>query len=197
MRPLDERGRTRWIAIATLAVIALGLAQAMRQTGVLKPNTTSGTPEPGDAVIRQALGQVARPAPATPPPTADTARIDVTPAHPETAMTMPMGTLPPGHPAIGGGPAIDSTAIKQRWVNEVRGVDVSMLDPDMRTLFVRFANARQCTCGCGYTLAGCKASDMTCEVSGAALEALRDSIRLGRIVTARGIRERPRAGQLQ
>jgi hypothetical protein len=184
MRPLDERGRTRWLVIATMAVIALGLAQAMRQTGVWK---SSATPEPGDAVIRQALGQVSTPARSTPaPPTADTARTDVTPAHPETAMSM--GHLPPGHPAI------DSTAIKHRWIDDVRGVDVSMLDPDMRALFVRFANARECTCGCGYTLAGCKASDMTCEVSGAALEALRDSIRLGRIVVARGIRERPPGG---
>src|SRR5262245_31362642 len=179
---LDERGRTRWLAIATLAVLAFGLAQAMRQSGVWKATEKPGTPEAGDAVIRQALRQVSMP-----PDTSRDAAPSVAPVHPETAAAA-VG-LPPGHPAI------DSTTIKHRWLDEVRGIDVSGLDPDMRALFVSFANARECTCGCGYTLAGCKASDMTCEVSGAALEALRDSIRVGRIVTARGIRERPRPGR--
>jgi hypothetical protein len=86
---------------------------------------------------------------------------------------------------------IDSTAIKERWLDEVRGVDVAGLDPERLELFVRFANAQRCTCGCGYTLAGCRASDMTCGVSGPRLEALLDSIRAGRITSARGIRARP------
>lgn len=88
---------------------------------------------------------------------------------------------------------IDSTAYKQRWLDEVRGVDVLGLAPAKLELFLRFANARRCTCGCGYTLATCKASDMTCEVSGAYLEALLDSIRTGRITGARGVRTRPRS----
>jgi len=89
---------------------------------------------------------------------------------------------------------IDSTAYKQRWLDQVRGADVTGLDPAKLELFLRFANAGRCTCGCGYTLAGCRASDMTCEVSGARLEALLDSIRAGRITSARGIRARPQTG---
>jgi hypothetical protein len=89
---------------------------------------------------------------------------------------------------------VDSTAFKQRWLDEVRGVDVTGLDPARLELFVRFANAERCTCGCGYTLAACRASDMTCDVSGPRLEALLDSVRAGHLTRARGIRERPHTG---
>ncbi len=89
---------------------------------------------------------------------------------------------------------VDSTAFKQRWLDEVRGVDVSDLDSGRLELFLRFANAGRCTCGCGYTLAGCRASDMTCDVSGERVQALLDSVRAGRITSAHGIRARPRDG---
>ena len=89
---------------------------------------------------------------------------------------------------------IDSTAFKQRWLDEVRGIDLTGLDAAQRERFLRFANAGRCTCGCGYTLAACRASDMTCEVSGARLEALRDSIRAGQLTRMRGIRARPPTG---
>jgi hypothetical protein len=86
---------------------------------------------------------------------------------------------------------IDSTAYKQRWLDEVRNVDLTGLDPKQRDLFVRFANAQRCTCGCGFTLATCRESDMTCDVSTSRIAALVDSIRAGRITNARGIRVRP------
>lgn len=89
---------------------------------------------------------------------------------------------------------VDSAEYKQRWLDEVRGADVADLDPARLELFLRHANARQCTCGCGYTLAGCRASDMTCDVSGAMVRALLDSIRAGQLTHARGIRARPRDG---
>jgi hypothetical protein len=87
--------------------------------------------------------------------------------------------------------AFDSTAFKQRWIDEVRGADLSGLDTAQREIFLRFANAEQCTCGCGYTLAGCRASDMTCDVSGPRIAALLDSVRDGSITSARGVRARP------
>ena len=86
---------------------------------------------------------------------------------------------------------VDSTEIKQRWQDQAAGIDVSGLDSTRLELFLRHANAQRCTCGCGYTLAGCRASDMTCDVSGARLEALLDSIRTRHIRSARGIRARP------
>ena len=86
---------------------------------------------------------------------------------------------------------VDSAEIKSRWHDEVRGVEIADLDPAQRELFVRYANAGRCTCGCGYTLAGCKASDMSCEESGARLETMLDSIRTGKLRSAKGIRERP------
>src|SRR5512144_1856628 len=76
---------------------------------------------------------------------------------------------------------IDSAAYKQRWIDEVRGADLSGLGPARREVCLTFANAEQCTCGCGYTLAGGRASDMTCDISGPRIEALLDSVRAGRI----------------
>lgn len=86
---------------------------------------------------------------------------------------------------------IDSAVYKQRWIEEVRGADLTGLDHARRERFLRFANAEQCTCGCGYTLAGCRASDMTCDVSGPRIAALLDSVRSGTIASARGLRARP------
>jgi hypothetical protein len=155
-------GRSHWIALVALVVLAAGLGTAVwqwrppRESAV--PRSTAGSPpgaEPGERVIEEALRQAP--------------------------------------PVQGPQTPIDSTAFKQRWLDEVRGVDLAGLDSTRRVLFVRFANAGRCTCGCGYTLAACRASDMTCEVSGARLEALLDSIRAGHITRARGIRARPRS----
>lgn len=88
----------------------------------------------------------------------------------------------------------DSTAFKQRWLDEVRGVEVSDLGARGRELFVALANTEQCTCGCGYTLAGCRASDMTCEDSSGRVQALHDSVRAGHITRARATRKPPRDG---
>ncbi len=94
--------------------------------------------------------------------------------------------------ALGQIPAtLDSTEIKARWLDEVAGTDVADLAPARQEIFLRAANSQHCTCGCGYTLAGCRASDMTCDVSLGRVEALLDSVRTGRIRTAAGLRERP------
>lgn len=85
----------------------------------------------------------------------------------------------------------DSTAIKQGWVDEVRGIEVAMLSPERLERFVRFANARQCTCGCGFTLAACRQYDLTCPVSQPAAEALRDSIAAGFLTDVVRLRVRP------
>ena len=88
----------------------------------------------------------------------------------------------------------DSVAYKTRWLDEVAGVGLSGLSGARREIFLRFANAERCTCGCGYTLAGCRASDMTCDVSGPRVAALLDSVRKGWIRDAPGIRPRPATG---
>ena len=87
--------------------------------------------------------------------------------------------------------AADSAAIRARWVDEINGLDLTGLDGARREVFIRFANAERCTCGCGYTLAGCRAYDPTCEVSLPIVEALLDSVRRGLVRDARGIRPRP------
>jgi hypothetical protein len=87
----------------------------------------------------------------------------------------------------------DSEAIKTRWVDDVAELDLSALTPPRREIFMRFANAERCTCGCGYTLATCRINDPTCDSSLPRLEALLDSVRSGRITSAKGVRERPRA----
>ena len=86
---------------------------------------------------------------------------------------------------------VDSAAIKARWVDDIGGVDLGGLDAGRREIFIRHANAERCTCGCGYTLAACRAFDATCETSLPLVERLRDSVRAGLITTAAGLRERP------
>jgi len=85
----------------------------------------------------------------------------------------------------------DSAAIKARWVDEVPGFDHPDLDASRREIFVRFANAERCTCGCGYTLAACGAFDPSCEASAPRVQALLDSVRAGHITSTAGVRKRP------
>jgi hypothetical protein len=85
----------------------------------------------------------------------------------------------------------DSASIKARWIEDISGVDVSGLTANQRTIFLRAANSQSCTCGCGYTLAGCRQSDMSCDISGPRLAALLDSVRTGKLRGASGLRERP------
>jgi hypothetical protein len=85
----------------------------------------------------------------------------------------------------------DSAAIKMRWVDEVPGFDLAGLEPRRREIFIRFANAERCTCGCGYTLAACRVYDSTCEVSAPRVQALLDSVRAGSIKSVAGIRKPP------
>ena len=89
---------------------------------------------------------------------------------------------------------VDSAAIKMRWTEDVKGAEYADLTPERRELFVRFANAERCTCGCGYTLAACRTYDSTCPTSGPMVQSLLDSVRAGMVRNARGIRARPLRG---
>ena len=89
----------------------------------------------------------------------------------------------------------DGTAVpapdKQAWLDVVKGADLSTLTARQRERLVRFANAQQCTCGCGYTVASCRSYDPTCPVSGPKVEALLDSVRRNLATDTRGLRDRP------
>ena len=76
-------------------------------------------------------------------------------------------------------------------MDEVKGVDLTAVTPGQREIFLRFANAERCTCGCGYTLAACRTYDTTCPVSLPIVKALLDSVCSGQIRSANGIRQRP------
>ena len=76
---------------------------------------------------------------------------------------------------------------------EEPGFDLVALSASQREIFVRFANAERCTCGCGYTLAACRAFDSSCDVSAPRVQTLFDSVKAGRIRSAARIRERPSA----
>ena len=115
------------------------------------------------------------------------------PRAPQTEEAPGAGLEPPDdaiHQALRGA-AADSTEIKTRWVDEVPNFDLTGLDASQREIFIRFANAERCTCGCGYTLAACRVYDSSCEVSTPRVQALLDSVRAGRITSAAGIRRRP------
>ena len=88
--------------------------------------------------------------------------------------------------------AIDTTR-KRVWVDDVPDLDLAALAPAARETFLRIANGRACTCGCGFTLAGCRRFDSECEVSGPRAGALFDSVRAGRIRSAGDFPERPAA----
>jgi len=88
-------------------------------------------------------------------------------------------------------PGVDSSFIKTRWMDVVLGPDVSDFDAVKLEIFLRHANARSCTCGCGYTLAACRTYDPSCPVSGPIVEALTDSVRAGHLRSADGLRTRP------
>jgi hypothetical protein len=85
----------------------------------------------------------------------------------------------------------DSTAIKNRWMDDIKELELASLTPAQHELFLRIANTRHCTCGCGYTLAGCRAYDSECETSAPLVRALYDSARAGLLHQTNGLRSRP------
>ena len=88
-------------------------------------------------------------------------------------------------------PPVDSTEIKQHRQDEIADLDLSGLGARQREIFLRHANSERCTCGCGFTLAACRAYDSECETSGPRVAALLDSVRTGKITSAAGLRRRP------
>ena len=86
--------------------------------------------------------------------------------------------------------AIDSTK-KNAWVDEVPGADLKPFSANQRQVFLAFANAERCTCGCGFTLGACRQYDSSCEVSLPRVQRLYDSVAAGLLTQARGVRQRP------
>lgn len=110
---------------------------------------------------------------------------------PEMPARMPDMDEPEAGPRGGPGlPGADSTK-KNAWVEEIPGTDLSALDPARAEIFLRFANARRCTCGCGFTLAACRQFDPSCEISTPLAAALLDSVTRGEVADTRGLRPRP------
>ena len=81
--------------------------------------------------------------------------------------------------------AVDTTK-KREWVDEIPDLDLAALTPAEREVFTRIANGRACTCGCGFTLAGCRRFDSECEFSGPRASALYDSVHSGTLTRADG-----------
>jgi len=77
------------------------------------------------------------------------------------------------------------------WVDDIPDLDLAALAETERTAFLRIANGRRCDCGCGYTLAGCRRFDPTCDVSGPRARALYDSVRSGHRFPIEGFPEPP------
>lgn len=80
---------------------------------------------------------------------------------------------------------------KSEWVDTIPGVDVSALSQQQLDAFLSSANTQRCTCGCGYTLAGCRVYDSSCQKSAKRVTALLDSVKTGRFRDAKGLRTRP------
>jgi hypothetical protein len=80
--------------------------------------------------------------------------------------------------------ALASDKEKSKWVAVVPEVDVSGLSQKQLEVFLSAANTQRCTCGCGYTLAGCRVYDSRVKGSGPRVAALLDSVRTGQIRSA-------------
>jgi hypothetical protein len=78
----------------------------------------------------------------------------------------------------------DSVRLREQWVDEIPDLALASLSDDARATFLRIANGRRCDCGCGFTLAGCRRFDPTCDVSGPRAAALFDSVQSGRLARA-------------
>src|SRR5262245_4674194 len=78
----------------------------------------------------------------------------------------------------------DSVRLREKWVDEIPDLALASLTDGARATFLRIANGRSCDCGCGFTLAGCRRFDSTCDVSGPRAAALFDSVRKGQISLA-------------
>jgi len=89
---------------------------------------------------------------------------------------------------------VDSTR-RDEWVETVPGIDARLLSASQRETFIRHANSQRCSCGCGFTLAACRAFDPSCETSLPLVQALFDSVASGRIVGTSGLRARPQTGR--
>ena len=110
------------------------------------------------------------------------------------------GTLPPAMADVDSGEdvvaralrlaAIDTTK-KKAWVDDIPDLELASLPEPARETFLRIANGRRCSCGCGFTLAGCRRFDSECETSGPRARALLDSVRAGQITSAGGFPGRP------
>jgi hypothetical protein len=121
-----------------------------------------------------------KPHPPAAPTPVDVASLDT--AYTDGVVTEALGQIP-----------VDSVAIKNGWRDDVGGIDLASFTPKQREIMVRAANSQRCTCGCGFTLAACRAYDLTCPVSLPRVEALADSVRRGLIASAHGLRTRPDA----
>ncbi len=86
--------------------------------------------------------------------------------------------------------AIDTTK-KKTWVDDIPDLELASLPAPARETFLRIANGRRCSCGCGFTLAGCRRFDSECDKSGPRALALFDSVRAGQITSADGFPGRP------
>jgi cytochrome c biogenesis protein CcmG/thiol:disulfide interchange protein DsbE len=61
----------------------------------------------------------------------------------------------------GGSPGLGSSAL----ATDIPGIDLSGLSSDARRTALERLNSEQCTCGCGFTLAGCRINDPNCQIS--------------------------------
>ena len=89
---------------------------------------------------------------------------------------------------------VDSTR-RNEWVDTVPGIDAAAMSAVQSATFIRFANARRCTCGCGFTPAACRAFDPTCEVSLPIVQALHDSVLRGLVRESSALRAPPQGGR--
>jgi len=159
----NGRGASRWIAVIAVLLLLAGIGVAVQ---------SRRHPEPAPVATNEATTDADEAAPPSDPQ-----------GEPQDEPAIPDDEV---HRK-----ALAGKDEKSKWVREVPGLDVSDLSPERHEIFLAAANTQRCTCGCGYTLAGCRVYDSTCEKSGPRVAALLDSVRAGQIRSAAGLRKAP------
>ena len=76
------------------------------------------------------------------------------------------GTTDSGSMGFGGASGLPTKSILEKTsYTEIPGIDMSALSQDERDRVMARTNVEKCSCGCGFTIAGCRHLDSSCGVS--------------------------------
>ena len=83
-----------------------------------------------------------------------------------TPPLFPTGSGTSGQQAIPGNNALPAKSILEKTsYTEIPGIDMTVLSEEEQKKVMARTNVEKCSCGCGFTIAGCRHLDQSCGVS--------------------------------